>query len=249
MAKLNIPILMYHHVLSKNEGSKKYRDDLYIDTFNFEKQMEYINKSNFTSINFDELSLILDKKKDLPKKPIILTFDDGYKDTLNNVLPILNKYQIKAVVSLATGFVGKTNNWDFNVPPSGSIIDEAQILNLIKDGISFESHTVTHQHFDKIDINKLKYELEESKTYLENLLKKQINTVVYPYGEYSNDVKKFAKLSGYKFGCAINSTQRYVLEDLYEIRRVYVKGSDSLLDFKRKVSNWYLWYRGLKESE
>ncbi|MFH1825456.1 MAG: polysaccharide deacetylase family protein [Candidatus Firestonebacteria bacterium] len=238
MAKLNIPILMYHHVVDKNKVPKDLLDDLYVDISDFEKQMKYISKVNFTSINFDELSLILDKKKDLPKKPIILIFDDGYEDTLNNVLSVLNKYQIKAVVSLVTDFVGKTN-----------IINKEQILNLIKDEISFESHTVTHPHFNNIDVNKLKYELESSKAYLESLLKKQINTIVYPYGEYNEDVKKMAKLSGYKFGCAINSTKKYVLEDLHQIRRVYVKGSDSLFDFKRKISGWYLWFRGVKESK
>jgi peptidoglycan/xylan/chitin deacetylase (PgdA/CDA1 family) len=250
MANLNIPILMYHHILDKSKIPKEYQNDLYVDIFNFEKQMEYINKSNFTTLNFDELELILDGKVDFPKKPIIITFDDGYEETLNNVLCILRKYKIKIVVSLVTDFIGKSNKWDFENKqiPAYRIINEEQILKLVNEGVSFVSHSTTHPHFNKIGYNELKNELENSKGYLEDLLKKRINAVIYPYGEYNEDVKKIAKLAGYKFGCAVNSRKRYVLEDLYEIRRVYVKGSDSLFDFKRKISGWYLWYRGLKES-
>ena len=75
-----IPVLMYHSI--SDDGSS-----LSVSPNKFLEQMEYLSKSGYNSINFNQIY-----KEN--KKPIIITFDDGYKDNLINALPILKKYNL-----------------------------------------------------------------------------------------------------------------------------------------------------------
>jgi peptidoglycan/xylan/chitin deacetylase (PgdA/CDA1 family) len=79
---MKIPVLVYHSI-----NNDKSNLSLKID--NFEKQIKFLYKSGFKTVSFDEI----DKNK---KKQIIITFDDGYKDTCQFALPILKKYNFKA---------------------------------------------------------------------------------------------------------------------------------------------------------
>lgn len=104
-----VAIIMYHRV-----GTNK--DIWSIDTtntLNFEKQMRYLLKTH-KIISLEKLARAIVEKKALPKRAVVITFDDGYKDNYTNAFPILKKYNIPATVFLTTGHIG-TNNlfwWD-----------------------------------------------------------------------------------------------------------------------------------------
>jgi len=248
MAKLkNIPILMYHHVLEKNKIDDANWGSLYVDIKEFEKQAGFLKSAGYTTIDFAGLAAIIDGKVPPPKKPVIIVFDDAYEASIANVAPVLENYRQKAVVALVTGCVGGTDTWDKACKETYDVMkeDEVELYNN-EETFSFESHTVTHPHFKDIGAEKLEYELKESKRYLEKLLAKPVNALIYPYGEYNKDVKEAVKRAGYKFGVAVQARTSSVLVDPYELRRVYIKSTDSLGAFKRKISGWYLWYRGLR---
>ena len=71
----------------------------------FLEQMEYLNKSGYKSINFNQIY-----KEN--KKPIIITFDDGYKDNLINALPILKKFNFISTCFVVSNYIGESNKWD-----------------------------------------------------------------------------------------------------------------------------------------
>ena len=90
---MTIPVLSYHSI-SDDKSS------ISISTNIFEKQIIFLKKLSYESVNFDEI----DANK---KNQIILTFDDGYKDILINALPILKKYNFKATCFFVTNLIGK----------------------------------------------------------------------------------------------------------------------------------------------
>ena len=81
---------------------------------------------------------------------------------------------------------------------------------------------------------------------IEDILGKQINTFSYPYNEYNLNIEKLVEKVGFDCACAISSHSRSVTEDVYALRRINIKNSDSLFQFSRKISHWYLWYRGIR---
>jgi peptidoglycan/xylan/chitin deacetylase (PgdA/CDA1 family) len=93
-----IPVLMYHSV------SNDF-DRLSISINNFEKHIRILKLMKFNIISFDD-----DFKK--YKKPLIITFDDGYEDNFINALPILLKNNIVATCFLVSDLLGRHNVWD-----------------------------------------------------------------------------------------------------------------------------------------
>ena len=83
MSYTKLPVLLYHSI-SQNMVSNE------IDSFEFEKQISYLKNNNYESVSINQI-------KPNTKKQIILTFDDGYKDIIWIVLPILKKYNFKAI--------------------------------------------------------------------------------------------------------------------------------------------------------
>ena len=93
-------IVMYHRVGANNED---WSVDI-IDTSVFEKQIKYLKKTH-TIMSLEDFAKNINKKKKLPKRVAIITFDDGYKDNYKNAYPILKKYKIPATIFLTTGHI------------------------------------------------------------------------------------------------------------------------------------------------
>ena len=242
----NIPILMYHIVAEKNSIPPDRWNDLYVDISFFDIQMKYLKKKGFTAIDFKDLDEIIGGRKEAPAKPVIITFDDGFKDTFSNVTIILKEQGFKAVFAMVTGDISGANTWDENISdlPEFKVMSKEQIADGVKRGFIFESHSVTHGHFKDRPIDKVINELKESMRHLEEITGQKVITIIYPYGEYTDQVKEAAKETGYLFGCAVSAPTRSVMEDRYALKRVFVKGSDSLFTFKRKLSGLNMLYRG-----
>lgn len=94
----NVRVMLYHRV-------NKYGDWFGIDTDVFERQVEYLSR-NFNLISLQDFLKILNKEI-IVKKPLLLTFDDGYLDNYTDAYPILKKYSAPAVIFLTTDFIDK----------------------------------------------------------------------------------------------------------------------------------------------
>ena len=81
---------MYHSI-SYEKGNI-----LRVSKENFRKQMKYLKDNNYTTLTLDELYNYMKTGKIVPKKPIVITFDDGYKDNYTNAYPILKEFRIKS---------------------------------------------------------------------------------------------------------------------------------------------------------
>jgi len=99
-----VTILFYHRIIDYNDKQLLNPSLLSSNPRNFEKQMKYLSK-NYNVISFDDLIKWKKNKKNLPKKSVIITFDDGYKDNYLNAYPILRKYKLPAMIALTTGHI------------------------------------------------------------------------------------------------------------------------------------------------
>jgi len=213
--RIKVPILMYHSVTDKLWGYK----NLHVSPKELENQVKYLSENGYTSLHFSELNNVSQYKK-----PILLTFDDGYENNYTEAYPILKKYNIKATIFVCTNFINKKNDLT---------IDE---IEKMKGLIDIQSHTVNHLDLSTLDDNKLDNELKLSKEKLEELTGKEITTLAYPAGKFNNKVIEFTK-KYYKYGVMDRPTGFYTGEDHYKVKRLYISRETHLTNFIRLISS------------
>jgi peptidoglycan/xylan/chitin deacetylase (PgdA/CDA1 family) len=217
-----IPVLMYHHV----GGLIAEADNLPADKF--EAQLKYLQSSGYTTVTFAQLAdQVLRDKKITAKKPIILSFDDGYIDNYQYAFPLLKKYSFRGSFAIVTGMVGGDAhntrwymNWD-------------ELSEMSQAGMEIDSHTVSHRGLAGLDNTNLKAELLDSKNTLEQKLGIKVNTIVYPYGSQNQRVITMAASLGYELGRLDSGSVAVVnKDDLFLIPRVRISSGTKLSDFK-----------------
>jgi peptidoglycan/xylan/chitin deacetylase (PgdA/CDA1 family) len=235
-----LPILMYHQILGKPPALAKF--NLHVLAEDFEKQLQFLRDHSFETVLFNDL---LTRK--IPKKPIILTFDDGYENNYRYLFPLLKKYHMKAVIYILGDRKHKTNFWDKSQGEAEhALLKPAQILEMQKSGrVEFGSHSLHHVRLTLLKKTEQEKEITGSKKALEAFLKKPILSFAYPYGSFNEEIKKMTQAAGYTFGLTVQHGPTKIQNDLMEIRRVHMFPETSAFDFYKKTSGFYLRYRAL----
>lgn len=235
MVTSRLPIFMYHRVAP--EGSSVLAD-YRVSPDAFEDQLRYLRDAGYYSLTLDEWHIAAERKKPLPGKPILLTFDDGYCDFKEYAWPLLKQYGFSATVFLVASQIGKTNRWDAYYGESLPLLDWPDILLLQKEGIEFGSHTATHPHLTGISLSDVVKEACISRKVLQEGLGKPVPAFAYPYGSTDPVVQHLVGACGYIYGLTSVSRLSEFNDPMLALPRVEVSGSDDLGQFIQKLPAW-----------
>lgn len=238
--KYEMPVLMYHRVIKDDNEIGVH--GTYVTTKQFDEQMAYLKKRGFETVTFNDLSNNGYKKRfDRDKKWIMITFDDGYKDNVENALPILNKYNFKSTIYILDGI--EYNRWDTdnkkNPEKRFSLMDKEDLKKILNSGFELGGHTSTHPRLNRVPLDRSQKEIFGSKERIEKGLGIKLKSFAYPYGGLNEEVKELVKEVGYEFAVATDSGSIVFSDDLHQIRRIGIFPTNSLFNFKRKVSGRY----------
>ncbi len=233
-----IPVLMYHRVVEEAPSASKY--NIYVTRRNLEKQFRFLKTRGFESITFQDLMT-----RRIPPKPVILTFDDGYEDSYEQLFPLLQQNQVKAVVYILGNRKHRNNFWDIpQGEPEASLLRDSQIREMSQSGlVEFGAHSLNHPRLTLLKPQEVREEVEGSKKSIEKLLGKPVLSFAYPYGFFNEEIKKITREAGYTFGIAVKGRFTRFSEDLMEIRRVHMFPNTSITDLWKKTSGFYHRYR------
>jgi peptidoglycan/xylan/chitin deacetylase (PgdA/CDA1 family) len=175
LRRIRVPILMYHYVSDLPADADAVRVELTVIPTLFAAHMQYLSEQGYTTISFYDLEAALMTGTELPPKPVILTFDDGYIDHYTQVFPTLRSFGFTGTFFIITnradaGDVGYMN-W-------------AQIREMADSGMSIESHTKTHQDLRNRDYDFLVYELLGSLESISAHTAHPPQVFSYPVGRY-----------------------------------------------------------------
>lgn len=239
--KKEVPIVMYHRFIRDDHEKGVHGTYLHIDML--EKHFKLLKKMGFETLTFKDLAdkgLIYRLQPN--KRYIILTVDDGYQDNYQLLLPLLEKYQFKAVVYVVTG--ESFNRWDVEVPSNPEkrvdLMSPQQVKALHDSGwVEIGGHTLTHPRLSQLT-DEQQREIEDNKQQLESLIGEPLYSFAYPYGDHNQTSKQLAEQAGYHFAVATNSGPLAMHEDRYQIRRIAIFPRTDVFGLWRKVKGNYL---------
>lgn len=176
----------------------------------FEYQMRYLSEHGYHTITPDELYASLTGQAELPENPVMITFDDGYKDNYQNAYPILKKYGFKGTIFVVTSFIGRDKQY--------ITWDEAREMDA--DCITIQSHTVDHKSMTDLTDEQLRAELVNSKKKAEEELGHPVEYIAYPTGTYNLHIAQLVKEAGYKAAFTIKYGNVDKASNIYALERV-----------------------------
>ena len=241
-----IKVLIYHRV-SNDEQLCTVQPLMCVRSAAFRQQLELLERRGFTPITFRDYQLFLAGKLNLPRKPIILTFDDGYRDVYEYAYPLLKEFGMTAVVFAMGDQHVASNTWDAQLGlQEAPLLDAGQLLELHEAGFEIGSHALSHRALPSLTKEEAWDEISRSRMLLEILLNAPVQSFAYPYGLADDGIKKMVAEAGYTTGCGVYSGPGTFGVDQYDLRRILIPGSISAAGFGLRVLAPYQHYASLK---
>ncbi len=215
---VHVPILLYHYVEYNPNPKDTIRTKLSVTSFWFEKQLQYLNANGYTSVTFTDLYEAIRKGKSLPPKPVILTFDDGYRDFYTDAWPLLKKYHVKATEFVIAGFLDKPNyllSWQLS-----------QIATDSSRLVTIGAHTTHHPALPTLPPEKAFAEIFNSKKVLEEKLNMPVTVFNYPYGQFDSTVEALVKKAGFQMAVSTLFGATESWQNIFILPRVRVGNYD-----------------------
>ena len=199
-----IPILMYHKVGAPVK--EKADTFLNVSTQHFDRQMRLLKKLKYEAITFAEAVERLETGRPVPKRPICITFDDGYTNVAENAAPILAKLDWPGTVFIPTGYVGEENSWDKETgKPLLPILDWEGLQGLRKLGWEIAGHTRTHPHLDQMSDDAALNDILGGRNDLADNLGIRVRTFCYPFGGLNDRTPELVQEAGFMGACTTMS--------------------------------------------
>ena len=217
---VRVPVLMYHHIRPLR-AKDTARERLYIVTPDaFRAQMEGLARAGYHPITPDDLEqALIDGSSVLPDKPILLTFDDGFREDYTVVLPILEQESFQAtffVIPNASHFSGYMTK---------EMIQEAYQSGFVTIG----SHTLNHPFLTRKSTSDRLEEIAGSRNELESWINAPVTTFAYPYGAMSQTIEQEVAAAGYTSAFGVRLGSLHTPSSEFTLRRIRVMDGEDVV--------------------
>jgi peptidoglycan/xylan/chitin deacetylase (PgdA/CDA1 family) len=219
------PILMYHAVGPHRAGSRLNHWRVLPE--DFARQMDLLAERGYRGAALRD---VLDGRQEQGEKPVVLTFDDGYEGVLSRALPVLRSHGFSATVFVLSKKLGGVNDWDGETP-GDALLAKGGVQALHAAGIEIGSHGATHRALPELSDADLEAEVAGSKAALEETTGAPVVSFCYPYGAFDDRSVAAVRASGYRAATVIRGGIVPDLSDPFRLKRVAVRGTNTLLDF------------------
>ncbi len=229
MRQMRVPVLMYHYISIPPPDADAVRLDLSVTPQAFDEQMAFLVSNGYHTVRVSDVVDHLLHGAPLPEKPIVLTFDDGYADNYKAAFPILEKYGMTATFYVIAKFTEDQRpgyaTWD-------------QLREMANAGMEIGSHSIDHLDLRGQSIAFQTNQIAGSKQIIESRLGSAIKTFSYPSGRYDANTIAVLRANGYLGAVTEIQGLQQATDDIFELRRVRIRGSYSLTDY----AYWLNWF-------
>jgi peptidoglycan/xylan/chitin deacetylase (PgdA/CDA1 family) len=224
--------LLYHYVGPPGRALPS----LTVSPLAFEQQMRWLAEHGYTALRVADVVAFYGRGAALPEKSVLITFDDAYVDIAEHAFPALRRHKMGALVFVATGLAGRTNQWDApSGVPATALMNPQQIADSAQQGIEFGSHTRTHCDLGLASAEQLEDEILRSADDLVAITGTPCLAFSYPWGHHNSAVRdRVAKR--YAVAFIADQGRNDSGTDAYLLRRTMVLPGDTLLDIQLRAA-------------
>jgi peptidoglycan/xylan/chitin deacetylase (PgdA/CDA1 family) len=214
-----VPILEYH-VLGAAPADAPY-PELYVTRPDFHRQMDWLDQHGYQAVTLEQVEDAWYHGGTLPPKPVVLSFDDGYRPQFTYALPELRKH----------GWAGV-----LNLKAEGSDLYESNVKAMIAAGWELAAHTIHHLDLTELDAEQLQEEVAGSRQLLQREYGVPVKNFCYPAGQFDATVIAAVEAAGYVG--ATTEIPGYASKDRpYELARFEILGSSGVSALAEDLSS------------
>jgi peptidoglycan/xylan/chitin deacetylase (PgdA/CDA1 family) len=202
-----VPILEYH-VLGRPKTEVPY-PDLYVPRASFRKQMDWLDRQGYEAVTLEQVEEAWYHGGTLPLRPVVISFDDGYRPQYTFALPTLRKHGWPGVL---------------NLKAEGSDLYESNVKAMLKAGWELAAHTINHSDLTTLEGAALEEEVAGSRKILQREYGVPVKNFCYPSGRFDATVVAAVKAAGY-VGATTEIPGFAIRDNPYELARIEVLGS------------------------
>ena len=211
-----IPILMYHVIAAPPPGAPF--PGLYVAQSEFAEQMHALKNAGWHAVTMDQVAAYWGRGIPLGAgKPIVLTFDNGYRSQYTQALPVLRQLR----------WVGNENIQLSGLPPSQGGLTSEQVRGLIAAGWELDTQGYSHADLIRLSPGELHYQVATTRGILQQRYRVPVNWFCYPSGHYDANVIAAVKAAGYVGSTTVVAGWAAPGEDRYRLHRLRVLGGTS----------------------
>ena len=239
-----LPILMYHSISADPESGRSAYYKVCTAPKRFAEQMNLLTENGYEGVTLGTgLEWLSSRQSGNGRKPVAITFDDGFRDFYTEAFPILQQHRFYATMYLPTAFIAD-EPCSFQ---SRDCLSWKEVAELHTAGIEFGSHTVTHPRLIKCDWPRVEEELRDSKSAIEHRIGVRVNAFAYPYAfpqARKDFVPRFQQTLtkiGYE-SCVTTEVGRETAGgDLLSLKRLPINDADDAPLMRAKIEGAYDW--------
>jgi len=236
-----VPVLTYHQV--EPVGLRPIRrPGLVVSATSFRIQMLLLRALGYRSIRFAELADALTGARCLPRRAVLLSFDDGYAGVYATAFPILRRLGLTATLFLIAEDYAPVSAGTVRAFP---VMTRAQVTEMLAAGFEVGSHSVTHAPLTELTAARAWDEIAVSKEILERAFGPAVIAWSYPYGSYERALDRPVAEAGYRCGCTTRFGRTHHADELLALKRIPVGAAQRLPDFLYRL----LWERDAPSPE
>lgn len=218
---INIPILMYHAISDTNP-----LNDLLTPPDKFREQIKWLYENGFTPLLIDDV-LEAFKTVKVPKRPVAITFDDGYADNYTEAYKILKEFNMKGTFFVITDYINKDNTY--------------MTLNMLKEmknnGMAIENHTSDHLRLNWRSKEEKIKSIKNAQNFLRDNLGIHSKYLCYPVGRYNKETIEVAKSLGVRAAVTTKNGISSIEDGEFSLKRVRMSPM-SIKSFKKIFENY-----------
>lgn len=222
-----VPILVYHNIGPQAKGR------LVIAAKAFEEQMRYLKSQGYRVVSLRAFYDFINLERQLPRKTVVLTFDDGYKAFLEHAYPVLKELGFTATLFVYTDYVGAGRNalnWD-------------DLKKLEAEGFQIEAHSKSHSDLrrrpDESEpdyARRMQAELEQPLAFFKRHLGRTSQILAYPYGAHDDELVDKVRQAGYVAGFSVRRQGNPSFVHPIKINRSQIYSEMSLSEFIKNLN-------------
>ena len=209
------PILMYH-VINRAPSNVPF-PGLYVQPSDFSAQMKALAAAGYRAVTLDQLAGLSSKHIAMPGRPIVISFDNGYRSQFTNALPVLQRLGWPAVENIQLS----------GLPPSQGGLNTHQVRALVRAGWELDTQGFNHADLPTLGTIQLRHEITGSRRTIRRLYHVPVHWFCYPSGHYDRAVLAIVKSSGYTGATTVVPGWANLRNDRYRLPRLRVLAGTS----------------------